>query len=177
MLVEAWTACGCPKLRVASVGAGTASVLTAAGLPPEFVPSKATAKTLAAELPVTAEPNEAVLFPASALARDELVTGLKARGISTERLHTYTTVGAEWNAEAEAMARDAHIVSFGSPSAVNVWAERAGTGAMAACIGKTSADAAQKAGFERIVYPDSPGVEAWADVIVGLNLWDGEACK
>lgn len=169
VLLEAWAACGRPALRVASVGAGTASVLANAGMPPEFLPSKATAKTLATELPVEGE--GPVLFPASALARDELVKGLAARGISTEQVSTYTTVGATWDEEAQALAQQAAVVSFGSPSAVNVWAERVGTSAVAACIGKTSADAAKEAGFARVVYPESPGVEAWADTVAGLDLW------
>tara|TARA_B110001452_G_scaffold218487_1_gene190254 strand:- start:485 stop:790 length:306 start_codon:yes stop_codon:yes gene_type:complete len=95
----------------------------------------------------------------------------QARGIETERVDTYTTVGATWDAEAERMAREAEVVSFGSPSAVHVWAERVGTSATAACIGKTSADAAREAGFSRIVYPESPGLQAWADSVLGLDLW------
>mmetsp|Transcript_16554 Transcript_16554/g.33452 ORF Transcript_16554/g.33452 Transcript_16554/m.33452 type:complete len:267 (-) Transcript_16554:62-862(-) len=173
VLLDAWATCGRPPLRVASVGSGTASVLAAAGLPAEFVPSKATAKTLAAELPAAEAEGDAatVLFPASALARDELVKGLTTRGIATERLSTYTTVGATWDEEAKALAREADVVSFGSPSAVRVWAERVGTSAVAACIGKTSADAATEAGFDRVVYPESPGVKAWADTVVELGLW------
>jgi uroporphyrinogen-III synthase len=169
VFLEAWAACGRPALRVATVGAASASVLDAAGLPVEFVPSKATAKVLAAELPVDGD--APVLFPCSALARDELANGLTTRGVSTERVATYTTVGATWDDEAHALARQADVVSFGSPSAVNVWAERVGTSAVAACIGKTSADAAKAAGFGRVVYPESPGVEAWADSVVGLDLW------
>ena len=48
--------------------------LAAAGLPAEFVPSKATAKTLAAELPAPEAEGVAasVLYPASALAADTL---------------------------------------------------------------------------------------------------------
>ena len=111
------------------------------------------------------------LFAASALASDTLVNGLTARGIATERLSTYTTTGATWDEDAHALARQAEVVSFGSPSAVRVWAERVGTTAVAACIGKTSADAATEAGFGRVVYPESPGVEAWADTVVGLSLW------
>ena len=51
VFLDAWRATGSSPLRVASVGAGTAKVLADAGLAPELVPSKATAKTLAAELP------------------------------------------------------------------------------------------------------------------------------
>ena len=86
-------------------------------------------------------------------------------------LRTATLRAATWDEDAHALAREAEVVSFGSPSAVRVWAERVGTSAVAACIGKTSADAATEAGFDRVVYPESPGVEAWADTVVGLSLW------
>ena len=46
--LEAWRASAQPAVRVASVGAGTAKLLSAGGVEPAFVPSKATAKTLAA---------------------------------------------------------------------------------------------------------------------------------
>ena len=49
-----------PKL--ATVGAGTAKVLEAAGLPIAFVPSKATGKVLAAELPAEGSSVPAVVF-------------------------------------------------------------------------------------------------------------------
>lgn len=52
VFLDSWRAVGSPQLHVASVGLGTADALSAAGLAPQFVPSKATAKTLAAELPI-----------------------------------------------------------------------------------------------------------------------------
>ena len=90
--------------------------------------------------------------------------GLNARGIPTRRINTYTTVPAEWDAADLAAARSAQVVTFASPSAVRVWADRAGTGALAVCIGETSAAECVRVGFaeERVRCPDSPGVEAWA---------------
>eukprot|EP00966_Prymnesium_polylepis_P293506 6778896-Prymnesium_polylepis.1 len=52
VFLDSWRASGSPAVRIASVGAGTAQVLEDAGITPQFVPSKATAKTLASELPV-----------------------------------------------------------------------------------------------------------------------------
>lgn len=146
-----------PKL--ATVGAGTAKVLEAAGLPIAFVPSKATGKVLAAELPAE---GSSVLYPASALAADTVADGLAARSIPTRRIDTYTTVPADWAPEDLARAQSASVVTFASPSAVRIWAERVGTDAAAVCIGETSAAEARKVGFGRVVAPDSPGVESWA---------------
>lgn len=81
------------KPSIASVGAGSAKVLEAAGLPVDFLPSKADGKALAAELPAEELAGAgSVLFPASALAEDTIAAGLVARGIRTQRIDTYTTV-------------------------------------------------------------------------------------
>ena len=108
------------------------------------------------------------------LAADAVELGLQSRGFGTRRLETYTTLPAAWAAEEEQRARGAAVVSFGSPSAVRAWAERAGTSAVAACIGETSAAAARKAGFARVLCPESPGVAAWAETIAALGLWAAE---
>ena len=60
------------------------------------------------------------------------------------------------------------VVTFASPSAVRVWAERAGTDAAAVCIGETSAAECRRVGFEEVRCPDSPGVESWADAIAAF---------
>jgi len=54
---------------------------------------------------------------------------------------------------------------------VRVWHERVGSGAVAACIGETSAAQARELGFSQVIAPDSPGVEAWAETILSLGLW------
>ena len=172
VFLDAWRSCGRPPLSVASVGAATAQALAAAGLEASFVPSKATAKTLAAELPPhSTSPNAPVLYPCSARAQKTLENGLLARGMATLRVETYTTVGAEWDAEAKRRAAAATVVTFASPSAVKVWAERVGTAATAVCIGETSAAACREAGFASVLHPAKPGVEAWAETVASLGLW------
>lgn len=174
VFIEAWRACKSPRpVKIASVGAGTAQVLADASLPSDFVPSKATGKTLAAELPVMDEDGPAgqVLYPASALAADVVESGLQSRGFGTRRIETYTTVPANWSEADMQRAREAEIVTFASPSAVRVWAERVGTGATAVCIGETSAKEARGLGFARVHCPEKPGVEAWADTVSRLGMW------
>ena len=74
-----------------------------------------------------------------------------------------TTVPATWPAGADADAARARVVTFASPSAVQVWAERVGTGSAAACIGETSAAACREAGWasERVFWPEKPGMDGW----------------
>ncbi|CAM9412619.1 unnamed protein product [Ectocarpus fasciculatus] len=132
-----------------------------------------------------------VLYPASAKAQKTLESGLQARGFEVRRLNTYDTVPATWDESAEAAAAGASVAAFGSPSAVKTWAARMGVvpavgvggageggsdggesstnsgGALAACIGETSARACRAAGWAEsaIFYPEKPGMEGWAKAV------------
>jgi|EP00900_Chrysochromulina_parva_P014800 uroporphyrinogen-III synthase len=180
VFVDAWRESGSPPLaRIATVGAGTTQILTAADLSADFVPSKATGKTLAAELPAAAGGavsagvsggSGLVLYPASALAERVVEDGLATRGFRTLRIETYTTLPATWSEHDAERARAAKVVTFASPSAVRAWVERVGTGATAVCIGETSAEECRRVGFapERVHCPEKPGVESWAQTIVDV---------
>ena len=195
VFISGWKGAGQPAVPVACVGKATSETLEKSGIEPVFTPSKATGETLAAELPFPdeyagVEPRPRVLYPASARAQMTLESGLVARGFHVQRLNTYDTVPAEWDASAEAAAMAASVVAFGSPSAVKTWAVRAGVaretiferkeaaggpregitraGALAACIGETSARACREAGWAEsaIFYPEKPGMEGWARAIL-----------
>ena len=160
---------------LACVGGGTAKALkrelerqtTACPVPPtcEFVPTRATAKDLAAELPLSE--NTRVLYPASARAKKELQDGLGERGCEVLRINTYTTVAATVDRLTEEQvhaARNAAVVCFASPSAAMAWVDAFGVSAKAACIGRTSYDACIRLGWkeEDVFCPDAPGVDGFA---------------
>ena len=159
-----WVSAGEPSVRVACVGAGTNQALVDLGVEPVFVPSKATGKVLAAELPGPAA-NGRVLYPASAKAATHVQDGLSARGFEVVRLNTYDTVSATWTEEQRQLGENAAVVALASPSASEIWAERMGTRHPTACIGETSADACKKLGFAQIFFPESPGLDGWADSV------------
>lgn len=167
LLADAWEAAARPPIRVATVGPGTSKVLGPRGLDVAFEPSKATGKALAAELPEAAAPasGEPVLYPASALAPNTVADGLSARGFNVRRLDAYTTESPAWTEQMLALAAGAELATFASPSAVDTWAERAGTSAVAVCIGETSGKRATELGFARVCYPERPGLAAWAELI------------
>lgn len=184
VFISGWKAAGSPvAISVACVGAATGETLEKGGVTPVFTPSKATGETLTAELPFPegSSPPHVVLYPASAQASNQLEDGLKARGFHVRRLDTYDTVPARWDADFETAAQRVSVAAFGSPSAVKIWAARVGVfranhgirdgererGAIAACIGNTSATACREAGWpeEAIFYPESPGIEAWAKAV------------
>jgi len=162
---------------LACVGGGTAKALkrelerqtTACPVPPtcEFVPTRATAKDLAAELPLSE--NTRVLYPASARAKKELQDGLGERGCEVLRINTYTTVAATVDRLTEEQvhaARNAAVVCFASPSAAMAWVDAFGVSAKAACIGRTSYDACIRLGWkeEDVFCPDAPGVDGFARI-------------
>lgn len=119
-----------------------------------------------------------VLYGVSGRAGDAVEIGLRKLGYSVERVDTYTTVTRTWTAEEVMLGRGTDIVTFASPSAVSGWVanvghpasadtarsaqqEQDGRMVVAACIGETSAKAAKEAGFSRVLFADSPGVDGW----------------
>ncbi len=66
-------------------------------------------------------------------------------------------------------AKAASVVTFGSPSAIRAWASLVGrkAGVYCCCIGGTSHDACLRNGFDetRILSPEKPGIEGWAETV------------
>lgn len=169
VFAEAWngaTSSGSSfPLRIASVGRGTTAAIQSAGLDVDFEPSTANAESLALELPASLA--KRVLYAASAIAPGTLQKGLEARGFVVDRLNTYTTQPVlKHSAEDLALMEQSAVATFGSPSAVRAWAQATEKRPIAACIGGTSRDAAEEAGFDQILCPEKPGIPGWAEVTV-----------
>ncbi|KAH8974761.1 hypothetical protein BDL97_01G118300 [Sphagnum fallax] len=169
VFLDAWKDAGFPKARIAVVGTGTGQVFDNIQegrnqLQVAFTPSKAYAKVLAAELPKQDERDSRVLYPASLKASNDLETGLTERGFSVMRLNSYSTESVKGlDDDLVATAALAPVATFASSTAVKAWVElvartRRWDGA-AACIGSTSAAAAQKEGWKKVFCPDSPGLD------------------
>ncbi|BAW02457.1 uroporphyrinogen-III synthase [Thermus thermophilus] len=153
-LLLAWEAAGRPFLRVAAVGEGTAGVLRAGGLPPAFLPPRATAKDLARAFPQA----ERVLFVAGDLAGWELEEGLRARGVEVERLEVYATRERPLAPEERELLEQAQVVAFFSPSGVRAFARWTAKRPKAAAIGPSTGEEARRLGFP-VVEAESPGLE------------------
>lgn len=173
VLATAWDAeafVAHPQPQVAVVGKATEAALSKAGIPVAFCPSKATAKVLVQELPLTGE-STSLLYPASAKAAQTLQKGLSERGFAVTRLDTYDTVTATWTAEQKSVAANTKIVCVASPSSLNGWLANTDANGkptfLAACIGETSAKACRDNGFdeEQIFYPEKPGIPGWVGAI------------
>ncbi|KAJ4701801.1 uroporphyrinogen-III synthase, chloroplastic [Melia azedarach] len=178
VFLEAWKEAGNPNVRVGVVGAGTASILEEVRTSSEhsldvaFVPSKATGKVLASELPKNGNKKCTVLYPASAKASNEIEEGLSNRGFEVVRLNTYTTVPVyHVDQKVLGQALSAPVVAVASPSAVrsswvNLISESEQWNNSVACIGETTASAARKLGLRKVYYPTHPGLEGWVDSIL-----------
>uniref|UniRef100_A0A7S4ATH7 Uroporphyrinogen-III synthase n=1 Tax=Pseudo-nitzschia australis TaxID=44445 RepID=A0A7S4ATH7_9STRA len=170
ILASAWDAVRDNPLPVVAVGKATENRLKDSEISVAFVPSKATAKTLAKELESVHETKKtSVLYPASAKAKKTLENDLMARGFAVKRLNTYDTVTATWTDEQKESSNRVLVACFASPSAVKGWLKNTGgnTGVLAACIGETSASACEELGWEenQIFFPESPGLEGWVEAI------------
>lgn len=142
--------------RLAVVGKATQAILAQNGLEVDFVPSKATAKCLGAELPMCNN----VLYPTSCKAATTLQDTLQDRGIAVTRLNTYDTVPTSFSDPG------VDICCFGSPSAVKSWvANTQNTRIVAACIGETSAQECRRQNIARCFFPENPGLDGWLDSI------------
>ncbi|KAK3150694.1 hypothetical protein QOZ80_3AG0236460 [Eleusine coracana subsp. coracana] len=177
VFLRGWKAAGCPKVRIAVVGAGTARVFDEVtqsdgqSLEVAFSPSKALGKVLASELPRGSEGPCKVLYPASAKAGHEIQNGLSNRGFEVTRLDTYTTVHVQ---DVEPLtlklAISAPVVAVASPSALRAWLNLISQvddwNNAVACIGETTASAAKKLGLKSIYYPTTPGLDGWVESIL-----------
>lgn len=171
VFIKGWKGAGCPKVRVAVVGAATGEVLQQAGVSVDYTPSKAIGKTLGAEVPKIEGGNRRVLYPASLHASSDLQDSLSASGFTVVRLNTYDTVlVTEVEPALLLQAKAAPIITFGSPSTVKAWVALVGKEVaaqqLAVCIGSTSARACQSQGLTRIYHPEAPGVEGWVEQVL-----------
>lgn len=159
--------------RLAAVGAATADALAERGGRVAFVPSRATAGTLAAELPLA--PGDRVLLARADAADPALPAGLRDRGAVVDEVVAYHTVEAPEASRRPARAAirsGVSAITFASGSAVRgllallTPAEREiARRTPACCIGPSTAAAARAAGFERVLEAEAASVDALAGLV------------
>jgi uroporphyrinogen-III synthase len=166
------------KVRIAAVGPRVAAAVAAAGGTATVIGTGG-AQALAAAMAPEMWSGARVLFPAGALASDELEKGLRNAGADPYRVEAYRT-------EPDGLAGDlcgAHLksgrvgaVTFLSPSAVEGVvraAETAGCGQelrriQAVCVGATTADSAHGFGFRDVRVSPETSKESVARVLADL---------
>ncbi|XP_022014773.1 uroporphyrinogen-III synthase, chloroplastic isoform X2 [Helianthus annuus] len=164
VFLDAWKAAGSPSVKVAVVGAGTASIFDEAAV-------SSTGKVLASELPKHGNERCTVLYPASAKASHDIEEGLSKRGFQVLRLNTYTTETVQHvDHMIFEQALSASVIAVASPSAIRAWVNLVSGSdrwcGSVACIGETTASAAIRMGLRNVYYPSSPSLQGWVDSII-----------
>jgi len=175
-------------VRLAAIGPATARALAGYGLVPDLVPDQGTGKHLAAAMPDVA--GKRVLLPRSDQALPDLPAGLAARGAQVTEVVAYSVTAAyqpaayQPAADPEPLALEAvragaiDVAIFCSPSALRALAtmlggeplDRALGGAAIACIGPTTAAAAQEMGLCTPIVP-GPGEYTTEGLVAALVEW------
>ena len=106
---------GLAGMRIAAVGAATAAGLEQFGIRADFVPSRATSETLAAELPVGGAP---VVIIGSTLSGPEFEGGLRGRGANVIAVVGYETGLVPLDAATLERVLPAEAITFTSSSTV-----------------------------------------------------------
>ena len=157
--------------RWAAVGEATAERLRSAGIAEVFVPSRADAATLAAEIPVT--PGEDAVLPRSDLADAALIAALRARGARVRDVVAYRT----FEAPAASRGRLASVLDDGPVDAILVTSGSTARGFAAlagpdsrerllatpvVANGAKAAKAARDAGFSTVIIAPAPDTASLA---------------
>ncbi|KAI3513140.1 hypothetical protein L1887_20466 [Cichorium endivia] len=176
VFLDAWKVAGSPSVKIAVVGDGTASIFDEVTSSKQFidvafVPSKATGKVLASELPKHGNETCTVLYPASVKASHDLEKELSKRGFHVTRLNTYTTESVQHvDQMIFEQALCAPVVAVASPSAIRAWVNLISVSerwhGSVACIGETTASAAKRMGLRNVYYPSNPGLHGWVESII-----------
>lgn len=157
--------------KVAAVGSETALALRELfGAAPDLVPSDFNAAAIADELLPILPAGARVLLPQSEIANPALEQRLSEQGVQVTAVTAYRTVIGSGGADVPSLLRTGRInaVTFTSPSTVDNFLQRlANEGGSdlihnipAACIGSTTARAAQAHGFTVSIVPPVQTVNA-----------------
>jgi uroporphyrinogen III methyltransferase/synthase len=164
-----------PGVRVAAVGPSTAESLLRAGWRVDRVGEEPSGAGLVEAFRAAGDAaGKRVLFPASAVAREEIPAGLSALGAEVHQVTAYRMVTPPLDAGkcADALKRGwVQVVTFASPSAMD--GLRAGLGedlfrrladeTPAAAMGPTTATALRKAGWGRVTVAREATLAGLAD--------------
>lgn len=160
-----------PALRVAAVGSATAESLAGRGLPVHAMPGEFRGARLAAAMGDLS--GRRVLLARADLGREETAEALRAAGAKVHDLTVYLTVPAGPDPEGRrAVEAGVDAVTFTSPSTVRNFLALTGDGALrllegavVACIGPTTAEAARALGLAVQVQPATYTVNALVEAL------------
>ena len=159
------------KIRVAVVGNKSAQVFSDVfQQTPDFAPDKYTAESLAQTLPINEQSQ--LFIPQSAIADGRLAQILKERGANVESKIAYRTVIGQGGEDVPAMLErgEIDVLTFTSPSTVRNFAQRiaslSAVDVPVVCIGPSTADMAQRDGYQTIIVPKDYTLSGMVDALL-----------
>ncbi|MCY4146482.1 MAG: uroporphyrinogen-III synthase [Chloroflexi bacterium] len=163
------------QLSIAVVGPQTRdAVKIALGRDVDFLPEQANARLLAHRLPL---PKAArLLLPQADQADASTAQIFRERGAAVTPVIAYRTVVGSGGIDlgAQLAQGDVHALTFASPSAVDYLLQRCPQPRIfalpAACIGATTAEAARRQGFDRLIVPKVSGLSKMLDSLAQFFL-------
>lgn len=164
---------------IAAVGPQTRdAVRIAFGRDVDFLPEQANARMLAHRLPV---PKAArLLLPQTDRADPSTAQIFRERGAAVSTAVAYRTVMGSGGIDLAAQLAQGNVqaLTFASPSAAEFLLQRCPQPKFlalpAACIGASTAEAARRLGFERLVVPPVSGLSKMLDALANFFLTQAE---
>ncbi len=158
--------------QIASVGPATAEALQAVGVVPDWIPPVSTGEQLALTLPLTPGEKARILLPRARAGRPEIVARLQQQGAEVDDVPLYETRPTQPTpAMAAQLAQGFDMVIFTSPSTVHNFCAVYGgqpPSFITACLGPTTAAAAQRYGLTVAVQPTHTTIPALVAAIANF---------
>ena len=162
------------QISVAAVGNKTAkSAEKQLGLTIDFIPDEFIGRVLAQTLP--AQAGQRIFLPQSALAKPTLADGLRARGLEVDAITAYDLTMGDGGEDISLFLQEKQIdaITFTSPSTIKNFGKRIAPLTLpielpSACMGQTTADAAQQTGYQNALLPETNTLEG---VITALEKY------
>lgn len=160
--------------RVYAVGEKTRISLENAQIPVTLMPETFSANELASSLRKESLVGKRFLFPKGSLAKEEIPVTLRSSNAVVDEIEVYKTLRADSSAlgALKPALRNGEIdaIGFFSPSAIESFALAVGVEhtreSVIACVGTTTAEAAESAGFARIIIAPKATAESLIGTLV-----------
>ncbi|MFN5319468.1 MAG: hydroxymethylbilane synthase [Bacteroidia bacterium] len=150
------------NVKIASMGSGTAEALKSKGIVPDFTGSDGNTRDTAQEFLAHAK-GLRVLFPISADSLRSVQKEIEHETLVQDLMVYETAQNPDF------MPVQADIYAFTSPSCVKAFIEKSGIpGGISVAIGRTTAQALEELGVERIIQAPYTTEESLADRVCGL---------
>ena len=158
---------------VCAIGRATAAQLRERGIRVDFVPERAIAESVVAELAGLGIDGKRVLLPQAEIARDTVAAGLRQAGADVEVVVAYRTVMPDGydDEQVRRLLDGVDFATFASPSSIrNAIALAGGSlpGMRVVCIGPVTAAAACEAGLTVAAVAGEHSIAGLVDAVVRL---------